>query len=1004
MTYTRSESPHKYEFELHRSTTRNGTYSETATEEDSSPPVEFNDQDKKYWYKARGRNCGAGSTSSRRIDCGDWSDFSSPRYFTPDPPKPTGLTATADVDDGEIDITWDRMDEISKFWLQRKLGSSGTWTTVNNNILGSSEAIMDDDVECGEDEDYFYRLAAFGDGETYDEEWGDWSDTDSASLACPDPPKPTGFSATADVDDGEIDLTWDRMDDISKFWLQRKLGSSGTWTTVNNNILGSSEAIMDDDVECGEDEDYFYRLAAFGDGETYDEDWGDWSDTDSESLPCPDRPGSVNLSSTLPQVGMEIIATLSDPDGGETNQSWQWQSNTDRQPDGTFEWEDIDEAESHKYTPDAGDVGFQLRVRVSYSDDHGSGKSATSDATSAVSAPTLDPPQNLRSTTGDGKIKLEWDTVTNADGYVVQQQVSGKTSWTAVDDADDSDTMVTVTGLTNTKSYKYRVKSKTDSGFQDSNWATSPSIGLPLAAPTNLDVIPLPRRQARLSWTYPNHNPSGTSYQVKIQPNTAHPATMRMVTVATPATKLVIDLDNVMGSTTPKGLGDDPYSYEILIQAQSRVGLTPVTQDSETITMEDSPIISINGDSRARSDGKGEVLVKWDKPKGVTVTGYTLRWRKLGSDMNTNNHTNYYWELDDSSYPDTYDDTDSGTVDIDKSLTQWKIPSISSIGEDTPLKLEEIYAIQLNYTTASGKVFSTRDRFVWPSSRAAGNGERVASFPLNYPVAKKTYNYHICEDTFPTAKIVEWRNLINSALSQWQKATGDLVKMKFESTASGESRPCANYIANVPKALVVVRRLLENKPSLPNDELKKLITAELLRLYRWTDFIEDDRMRNEVIMVDNTSASFDAVKDHAIFPEIAESIGLAECGFKSGGCALPRHKYPKNGENINITDILLPKSVYENETLAIPNVQFNDKCVVGGVYGALVHEAGHALGIRDSGTPVPDVAKHLFHHSNVPGSVMNYDGDVPPVGTLEEPDCSPHPLDVLAIYAIYQTD
>ncbi len=34
---------------------------------------------------------------------------------------------------------------------------------------------------------------------------------------------------------------------------------------------------------------------------------------------------------------------------------------------------------------------------------------------------------------------------------------------------------------------------------------------------------------------------------------------------------------------------------------------------------------------------------------------------------------------------------------------------------------------------------------------------------------------------------------------------------------------------------------------------------------------------------------------------------------------------------------------------------------------------------------------------------MNYDGEVPPSGTLDEPDCAPHPFDIMAIYAMYQT-
>ena len=42
---------------------------------------------------------------------------------------------------------------------------------------------------------------------------------------------------------------------------------------------------------------------------------------------------------------------------------------------------------------------------------------------------------------------------------------------------------------------------------------------------------------------------------------------------------------------------------------------------------------------------------------------------------------------------------------------------------------------------------------------------------------------------------------------------------------------------------------------------------------------------------------------------------------------------------------------------------------------------------------------HLAHHPTVPGSVMNYDDQV----GISEGDCYPHPLDVMAIYALYQT-
>ena len=111
-------------------------------------------------------------------------------------------------------------------------------------------------------------------------------------------------------------------------------------------------------------------------------------------------------------------------------------------------------------------------------------------------------------------------------------------------------------------------------------------------------------------------------------------------------------------------------------------------------------------------------------------------------------------------------------------------------------------------------------------------------------------------------------------------------------------------------------------------------------------------------------------------------------------------------------------------------------------YQLTVHESGHALGLSDwtlGGTAgsftvsafnsivdiinlmdrvlfladLPDIPKlpeaaaalaadaiYRASHPSTPDSVMNYDGRA----GVNEPDCSPHPLDIMAIYALYQTE
>ena len=97
--------------------------------------------------------------------------------------------------------------------------------------------------------------------------------------------------------------------------------------------------------------------------------------------------GMVTLSRPRPRVGVSVMASLDDPDGGEANMKWQWWkttdatlqeppevfANTDDEPDDSS-WEKIDKATSDTYTPVAGDTpvegdaGRWLVATVLYTD------------------------------------------------------------------------------------------------------------------------------------------------------------------------------------------------------------------------------------------------------------------------------------------------------------------------------------------------------------------------------------------------------------------------------------------------------------------------------------------------------------------------------------------------------------------------------------------------------------------------------------------------------------
>ena len=89
--------------------------------------------------------------------------------------------------------------------------------------------------------------------------------------------------------------------------------------------------------------------------------------------------GTVTLPSTQPAVGLQITATLTDPDGGVADTTWLWERSVDKST-----WTTITDATSASYTPTTADAAAYLRATASYTDTRGPGKTATATTDSAV--------------------------------------------------------------------------------------------------------------------------------------------------------------------------------------------------------------------------------------------------------------------------------------------------------------------------------------------------------------------------------------------------------------------------------------------------------------------------------------------------------------------------------------------------------------------------------------------------------------------------------------------
>ena len=112
-----------------------------------------------------------------------------------------------------------------------------------------------------------------------------------------------------------------------------------------------------------------------------------------------EEPGKISLSWTQPQphTNSAVEATLTDPDGSVSGESWQWQKSGQGGA-----WSDINNATSNTYTPVDDDVNKHLRVVATYTDRRGSGKEATSETAYVKPVPDPNPSPVFQVSTSGG--------------------------------------------------------------------------------------------------------------------------------------------------------------------------------------------------------------------------------------------------------------------------------------------------------------------------------------------------------------------------------------------------------------------------------------------------------------------------------------------------------------------------------------------------------------------------------------------------------------------------
>ena len=147
---------------------------------------------------------------------------------TATPPAPGGLSASSSGENS-ISVSWTALTGAEKYEVQYRRGSSGNWSTYNNDITGTSRIV--DGLRC--DTGYQFRVRAYGDGVTYRADWGAWSSasSDVRTSTCPTPtPTPTpGSGGPSPAPSGTLSASPEKI----------AVGQSTTITAMWNNVAST---------------------------------------------------------------------------------------------------------------------------------------------------------------------------------------------------------------------------------------------------------------------------------------------------------------------------------------------------------------------------------------------------------------------------------------------------------------------------------------------------------------------------------------------------------------------------------------------------------------------------------------------------------------------------------------------------------------------------------------------------------------------------------------------
>ena len=642
------------------------------------------------------------------------------------PPAPANLEVTS-TGRTSIGLDWNSRNGISNYRVS--YGSNSPETT--------SSAYTATGLNCGTS--YTFEVSAYGDGSTFEDDWGQSASISATTDLCL-PPAPANLEVTS-TSRTSIGLDWDSRNGISKYRV--RYGSNSPETT--------SSAYTATRLTCGTS--YTFEVSAYGDGATFEDDWGPSASISATTDSCNRCPVFADGPTTARSV---------DENTGSNTNIGSPVSATDLDGDRLTYRKSGDDSASFTLSPSTGQLGasaaldYETKFIYSFSMTVSDGGCTDSIEVTVIVDDVDEPPSapgapTVTATSGSTtSLDVSWTAPANGGkppitGYDLQYR-QGTTGSFQAGPQNVAGASATISSLQTNALYQVQVRATNAEG--DGPYSSSGS-GRTNALPT----ITIARQAATVT------EGQVVRFTLSASPASASALTVKVGVLETgsfltgPApTDVTILGGSPTAQLTLRTTDDavDEADGTIIATVQTGTGYTLGGSSSASVTVQDDDVPPAPTGLRANGNlVGGNVTLRWDPVSGAT--GYNVRYVEETCDSNG-----------------------------DCTLGSWQTRTNIAVTGTTVkeaflggLTKKKLYRAEVQALIVDSSDWSDFT-LVFPTDSPLGHGTDVATAPFHGYQAKNAqgsheFRYVLCTETIPTGLIMTATDMLN-AVDEWEDA------------------------------------------------------------------------------------------------------------------------------------------------------------------------------------------------------------------------------------------